>query len=66
MCDEGTNRSTEKEFAILVRVFEEDTLVTKFLHMPVRNIGTAVRLFTSLTKVLSERNIDWNNLVAQQ
>ncbi|KAJ4946593.1 hypothetical protein JOQ06_024257 [Pogonophryne albipinna] len=62
MCDEGTNRSTEKEFAILVRVFEEDTLVTKFLHMPVCNI--AERLFTSLTKVLSERNIDWNNLVA--
>ncbi|KAI4827694.1 hypothetical protein KUCAC02_031072 [Chaenocephalus aceratus] len=64
MCDEGTNRSTEKEFAILVRVFEEDTLVTKFLHMPVCNIGTAEGLFTSLTKVLSERNIDWNNLGA--
>ncbi|KAJ4927154.1 hypothetical protein JOQ06_014890 [Pogonophryne albipinna] len=64
MCDEGTNRSSEKEFAILVRVFEEDTLVTKFLHMPVCNIGTAEGLFTSLTKLLSERNIDWNNLGA--
>ncbi|KAK1895985.1 Protein FAM200B [Dissostichus eleginoides] len=64
MCDEGTSRSTEKEFVILVRVFEEDTLVTKFLHMPVCNIDTAELLFTSLTKVLSERNINWNNLVA--
>ncbi|KAJ4927964.1 hypothetical protein JOQ06_015764 [Pogonophryne albipinna] len=38
MCDEGTNRSTEKEFAILVRVFEEDTLVTNERNIDWNNL----------------------------
>ncbi|KAJ8333719.1 hypothetical protein SKAU_G00410380 [Synaphobranchus kaupii] len=64
LCDESTSRSTDKEFVILARVFNEERLVTKFLDMPVCNIGKAENLFTSLNKVLSERKIDWSNVVA--
>jgi hypothetical protein len=39
---------------MLARVFDEQTgeVVTRFLHMPVCNIGTAENLFRSLETVL--------------
>lgn len=52
LCDESTTRGTEKEFVTLVRIFEEESVVTKFLAMPVVNIGTAANLFESLNAVL--------------
>ncbi|XP_077104177.1 uncharacterized protein LOC143757070 [Siphateles boraxobius] len=66
MCDESTSRNTDKEFVILARVCDPKTqeVVTRFLHMPVCNIGTAENLFQSLNTVLSDRKIDWKNVVA--
>ncbi|XP_061838153.1 zinc finger protein 862-like isoform X1 [Nerophis lumbriciformis] len=66
MCDESTSRNTDKEFVVLARVCDPKTqeVVTKFLHMPGCNIGTAQNLFESLNTVLSDRKIDWGNVVA--
>ncbi|XP_061913464.1 uncharacterized protein LOC133656395 [Entelurus aequoreus] len=54
MCDESTSRKMDKEFVILARVCDPKTeeVVTKFLHMPVCNIGAAENLFESLNTVL--------------
>ncbi|XP_061885006.1 uncharacterized protein LOC133635755 [Entelurus aequoreus] len=66
ICDESTSRNTDKEFVILARVYDPKTqeVVTKFLHMPVCDVGTAQDLFESLNTVLSDKKIDWRNVVA--
>ncbi|XP_061738203.1 uncharacterized protein LOC133539903 [Nerophis ophidion] len=66
MCDESTSRNTDKEFVILARVCDPKTeeVVTKFLHMPACKVGTAQNLFEALNTVLSDRQIDWRNVVA--
>ena len=37
--------------------------VTRFLHMPVCNIGTADKLFNAIDSTLEERKILWCNVV---
>ncbi|XP_061784362.1 uncharacterized protein [Nerophis lumbriciformis] len=66
MCDESTSRDTDKDFVILARVCDPKTqeVVTRFLHMSVCNIGTEQNLFESLNTVLSDRQVDWRNVVA--
>lgn len=49
-CDEGNDRGTDKGFAILVRIFEEEFLSVKsrFLVMPIVNIVTGANLYMAL------------------
>ena len=54
LCDESNDRGADKLFVILVRIFEEEnrTVSTRFLDMPVVNIGTGLNLFTALENCL--------------
>lgn len=54
LCDESNDRGSDKYFAVLVRIFEDDrnTVATRFLDMPVVNIGTGHNLFESLNTLL--------------
>ena len=48
MCDESNDLNSEKLFVLLVRGYDEATMkvTTRFLDMPVCNIGTAENLFS--------------------
>ena len=50
---------------ILVRVYDEDTyrISTRFLAMPVCNIGIAENILNALNKVFIDRNISWKNCI---
>ena len=65
MCD-GSNDRAEKTFAILVRVFDEDLgeVKSRFVDMPVSNIGTAEKLFECIQDSFSKLGIPWENLLA--
>ena len=64
LCDEG-NDSDDKNFAILVRLWDENLgkPMTRFLDMPVCNIATGEKLFDLIDKSLSDRHIPWTNVV---
>ncbi|XP_059397935.1 uncharacterized protein LOC132130252 [Carassius carassius] len=66
MCDESNNRKTDKEFVILTRLYDEDTLqvTTRFLEMPICNVGNAENLYVKLNEALRKRGIPWDNLIA--
>lgn len=53
-CDESNNMKKEKELVILARVYDENNLevVTKFIDMPVCNVGTADSLYEKLATSL--------------
>ncbi|KAF0032222.1 hypothetical protein F2P81_014512 [Scophthalmus maximus] len=53
-CDESNNMKKEKELVILGRVYDENNLevVTKFIDMPVCNVGTAHSLYEKLATSL--------------
>lgn len=65
LCDEG-NDNEDKNFAILVRLWDENLRkpVTRFLDMPVCNIGTGEKLFDLIDESLKGRSIPWSNVVA--
>lgn len=54
ICDEVNDN--DKNFAILVCLWDDELgkPVTKFLHMPVCNIGTADKLFEAIDSALVE------------
>lgn len=54
LCDESNNRKTDKEFVILARISDESNLevTTKFLEMPICNVGNAENLFEKLSEAL--------------
>ena len=64
LCDEGSD-TDDKNFAILVRLWDENVgkPVTRFLDMPICNIGTADKLFEAIDTALDERKILWSNVV---
>ena len=62
LCDEG-NDNKDKNFAILVRIMEWVNQVTRFLHIPVCNIGTGEKLFEAIDESLIERDIPWSKVV---
>jgi len=64
MCDEG-NDVEDKNFAILLLLWDDDLgkPSTRFLDMPVCNIGTAENLFGFIDTALGERGIAWPNVV---
>ncbi|XP_054601663.1 uncharacterized protein [Nothobranchius furzeri] len=66
MCDESNNRKTDKEFVILTRLYDEATLqvATKFMEMPICNVGNAENLYEKLREALRKRGIPWENLIA--
>ncbi|XP_077056086.1 uncharacterized protein LOC143707244 [Siphateles boraxobius] len=66
MCDESNNRKTHKEFVILTRLYDEATLQvsTRFLEMPICNVGNAENLYEKLSEALRKRGIPWDNLIA--
>jgi hypothetical protein len=61
--DESNDRNCDKSLAILVRYFTEKS-ETRFLAMPVCNIGTAANIFEHLQQVFVDNNIPWSNLVS--
>ena len=64
LCDEG-NDIDEKNFAILVQFWDDEQRkpVTRFLDMPVCNIGTAEKLFELIDTSLTEKSLAWSNVV---
>ena len=59
MMDES-NDKTDKSCIILVRILDSDLgdICTRFLDMPVVNIGTARNLFNALKQSLSSNGLD--------
>ena len=64
LCDEG-NDVDDKNFAILVRLWDDEQgrPVTRFLDMPVCNIGTAEKLFELIDASMTEKGLTWSNVV---
>ena len=65
MMDE-LNDKTDKSCIILVRVFDPILcdVRTRFLDMPVVNIGTARKLFDALKLSLAQKGFDFSNTMA--
>ena len=65
MMDES-NDKTDKSSIILVRVFDSELrdVHTRFLDMPVVNIGTARNLFEALKTSLTSKGLDFSKVVA--
>lgn len=51
MVDETTDRKTDKQLVILVRLVDEGKISTRFLDMPICNLGTAEDIFHTIDKV---------------
>ena len=65
MMDES-NDKTDKSCIILIRILDHDVgdVRTRFLDMPVVNIGTARNLFDALKSSLSEKGLDFEKCIA--
>ena len=65
LCDESNDRSASKCFVLLVRIYDKDmqSVVTRFLDMPIVNIGTACNLFDAIDKCFSLHKIPWENVI---
>ena len=64
LCDEGSDKD-DKNFAILVRLWDSKLgrPVSRFLDMPVCNIGNAEKLFEAIDTALADKDIPWSNAV---
>lgn len=65
MMDES-NDKTDKSCIILVRIFDPNVgdVRTRFLDMPIVNIGTAKNLFDALRLSLSKKGLDFSNCIS--
>ena len=54
MCDESNDRNEEKNLVILVRLYDDESnsVKTRFLDMPMCNIGTAQSVFSKIEQCL--------------
>ncbi len=61
-----SNDKQDKSCIILVRVLDAElgNLKTKFLDMPVVNIGTAENLYSALRESLGKYNLDFSKAIA--
>ena len=61
-----SNDKTDKSCIILVRMFDSSVgeSHTRFLDMPIVNVGTAVNLFTALKSSLESKGLDFSKAVA--
>ena len=67
LCDGGSDHGAEnKDFVILVRVFDEaqNVVKTRFLDMPICNHATGQNLFDCIKNALQSRSIPWCNMIA--
>ena len=66
MCDESNDRCEDKNFVLLGRLYDEHfcDVKTRFIDMPICNIGTGQNLFDTINNSFSERNIPWHNVLA--
>lgn len=53
MIDESNDRGQNKQLVILARVYDKEVekVVTKFIDMPVCNLGTGLNIFNTIDKV---------------
>ena len=60
------NDKTNKSCIIFIRIFDFDAgdVRTKFIDMPVVNIGTAVNLFNALKLSLIKKGLSFDNYIA--
>ncbi|CAC5426722.1 unnamed protein product [Mytilus coruscus] len=61
--DVSNDSNCDKSLAILVHYFT-DQATTKFLAMPIYNIGKASNIFDHFQEVFVDNNIPWENLVS--
>ena len=61
-----SNDATNKSCIILVRTLDEKVcdVRTRFLDMPVVNIGTASNLLVAVQKSLADKGLDFSNAIA--
>lgn len=52
LCDETTDRGTDKQLVVLARVYVDGMVNTQFIDMPTCNLSTAQHLFDALNKSL--------------
>nr|XP_034963326.1 uncharacterized protein LOC118081165 isoform X1 [Zootoca vivipara] len=66
MCDKSNNRKAGKEFVTMARLYDEANLqvATRFLEMPICNVGNAENLYEKLNEALRKRGIPWENVIA--
>ena len=62
--DESNDRNTDKCLAILVRYFTTGNATTRFLSMPICNIGTAQNIFEQLDQTFANYKIPWSNVLS--
>ena len=65
LMDESNNKQ-DKSCIVLVKVLDAElsNVKTRFLDMPVVNIGTAENLFSALKESLSKYNLDFSKAIA--
>uniref|UniRef100_H3ALC1 HAT C-terminal dimerisation domain-containing protein n=1 Tax=Latimeria chalumnae TaxID=7897 RepID=H3ALC1_LATCH len=63
LIDESNDQSSDKGLVMLVRVTNENRVVTRFLDMPIVNIGTGKNIFDAIDKCFSKNNIPWSNVL---
>ena len=65
MMDES-NDKTDKSSIILIRVFDSElgNVCTRFLDMPIVNIGTAKNLFEALKCSLEKKGLDFSMVIS--
>lgn len=61
-----SNDKTDKSCIILVGMFDSSVgdSRTRFLDMPIVNVGTAVNLFSALRSSLESKGLDFSNAIA--
>ncbi|XP_033744260.1 zinc finger BED domain-containing protein 5-like [Pecten maximus] len=62
-CDESNDTHGEKSLAVLVRYFTTEAN-TRFLAMPICNIGTGENIFKHLNEIFIENEIPWKNCIS--
>ncbi|XP_052072307.1 uncharacterized protein LOC127710472 [Mytilus californianus] len=62
--DESNDRNTDKCLAILVRYFTSDSAKTRFLTMPICNIGISQNIFDQLQQTFANYTIPWTNVLS--
>ena len=63
LVDESNDRGTQKCLAVMVRIFEGESVITRFLDMPIVNIANADTLFDALSECLISRGLSWSNVM---
>ena len=49
--------------AVMVRIFDGESVITRFLDMAIVNIANADTLFDALNECLISRGLSWSNVM---